>query len=135
MADAHASEDRLATAGHRLTGPRREVLEAIRRLPAPFTVEELAAETPTAGRATVFRTVKLLQEAGLVCRLVLEDGGVRYELSRGGHHHHLICRSCGSVAEFSDPGLDALIEQNADAAAFALGAHSLELYGLCAKCR
>ncbi|MFN0094334.1 MAG: Fur family transcriptional regulator [Dehalococcoidia bacterium] len=129
------SEARLATAGHRLTGPRREVLDAVRRLPGPFTVEELAAKTPAVGRATVFRTVKLLQEAEVICRLVLEDGGIRYELSRGGHHHHLICRECGVVTDFSDPELDALIERNAQSARFALSGHSLELYGLCPACR
>jgi Fe2+ or Zn2+ uptake regulation protein len=125
---------RLAEVGHRLTGPRRAVIDAIGQFPGPFTIEELTSATPGVGRATVFRTVKLLQEAEVVCRMVLEDGGVRYELSGGGHHHHLICSICGAVAEFGDPELDALIQENANAHAFALGGHSLELYGRCASC-
>jgi Fur family ferric uptake transcriptional regulator len=121
-------------AGRRETAPRRAVLDAIEAFHGPFTIEELVAAAAGVGRATVFRTVKLLQESDVVCRMVLEDGSVRYELSGGDHHHHLICNRCGSVAEFSDPELDALINGNAAANGFRLGGHSLELYGLCRVC-
>lgn len=120
--------------GHRLTGPRRAVLDAIANAPAPFTAEELCSALPEVGRATVFRTVKLLQELDLVCRVPLEDGSVRYQLSRGEHHHHLVCRECGSVSEFNDPRIDELILANATAAGFALDGHSVELYGRCGAC-
>ena len=127
---------RLADTGHRLTATRRAVLDAIARSPRPFTIEELSARLPHIGRATVFRTVKLLSELELVCRLPLEDGGVRYQRAGSGeHHHHLICGGCGAVAEFSDPALDDAIERNAAVAGFALDAHSAELYGRCASCR
>lgn len=130
------SAARLADTGHRLTATRRAVLDAIARSPRPFTIEELSARLPHIGRATVFRTVKLLSELDLVCRLPLEDGGVRYQRSGSGeHHHHLICGGCGAVAEFSDPALDDAIERNAAVAGFALDAHSAELYGRCASCR
>lgn len=125
---------RLSRLGHRATGPRSAVLLAVGTFERPFTVEELAAALPEVGRATVFRTMKLLLAAGLACRMVLEDGSVRYALSAGGHHHHLICSSCGSVEEFADPALDALIEANAEGTAFTLDAHSLELYGRCRRC-
>jgi Fur family ferric uptake transcriptional regulator len=125
---------RLAGVGHRVTAPRRAVLDAIARSATPFTVEELCAAVPNVGRATVFRTVKLLQEAEVVCRMMIEDGSVRYQLSHGGHHHHLICSECGAVKEFSDPQLDALIQQDADAEGFQLDGHSIELYGRCAAC-
>jgi Fur family transcriptional regulator, ferric uptake regulator len=126
---------KLAEIGHRITGPRRAVLDAIGRIEGPFTIEELSAAAPAVGRATVFRTVKLLQESDVICRMVLEDGGVRYELSSGGHHHHLICGACGRVDEFGDPALDALIRDNARTRAFHLDGHSLELYGRCSACR
>ena len=125
---------RLTTTGARLTQPRRAVLGAIGRCDGPFTIEELCAATPGVGRATVFRTVKLLQEAEMVCRMVLEDGSVRYALSRGEHHHHLICSECGSVSEFRDAALDALIRETAMHHRFALDGHSLELYGRCRRC-
>ncbi len=129
-----AEDTAVSLAGHRVTAARRAVLEAMRATPGPFTVEDLCAALPGVGRATVFRTVKLLQEHDVLCRVVLEDGGVRYQLSTGGHHHHLVCSRCGGVQEFADPALDLLIQQNARAAAFALDGHSLELYGRCAAC-
>ncbi len=125
---------RLETIGFRSTGPRRAVLHAIEGSPGPFTVEDLLAEVSTVGRATVFRTMKLLQELEMVCRVPLEDGSVRYQLSDGGHHHHLICRTCGSFTEFSDLELDRRIHEQANSQGFALQGHSLELYGLCRKC-
>jgi Fur family ferric uptake transcriptional regulator len=125
----------LAAAGHRITAPRRAVLRAIADFEGPFTIEELTAATPQVGRATVFRTVKLLQEAEVVCRMVLEDGAIRYELSSGGHHHHLICGECGRVEEFAESALDAFIDGIAARYAFDLLGHSLELYGRCASCR
>lgn len=134
MAALETVQSRLASVGHRVTGPRRAIVRAIENLGEPFTIEELTAAVPDVGRATVFRTVKLLQEADVVCRMVLEDGSVRYQLSRGGHHHHLICSECGAIAEFSDAALDGLIHQNAEAEGFQLDGHSLELYGRCAVC-
>lgn len=125
---------RLAGGGLRVTAPRQAIFDAIHALPGPFTIEELCAVTPAVGRATVFRTVKLLQEAGTVCRMLLEDGSVRYELSRGGHHHHLICSECGRIQEFNDPQLDHLIQLDAEAVGFQLDGHSLELYGRCPAC-
>lgn len=126
---------RLASSGVRVTGARREVLRAIVAFEGPFTIEELAAALPDTGRATVYRTVKLLQESDLVCRMVLEDGGIRYELSQGDHHHHLICSQCGRVAEFVEPDLDAIIRTVAAGRGFDLAGHSVELYGLCRNCR
>lgn len=130
-----SATERLETIGFRSTAPRRAVLTAIERAHGPFTVEDLLGEVGEVGRATVFRTIKLLQELDLLCRVPLEDGSVRYQLSEGGHHHHLVCRNCGSVAEFNDLELDARIQEQANMHGFALQGHSLELYGLCANCR
>lgn len=136
MSTTEQSTDRLGDTGYRLTAPRRAVLEAIAGANRPFTIEELSDRLPNIGRATVFRTIKLLQELDIVCRVPLEDGGVRYERSRSGrHHHHLICSECGSVTEFSDPTLDEAIERSATAASFELDGHSAELYGRCPTCR
>ena len=134
MTSLEQASARLAADGHRLTGPRRAVVRAMAEQGAPFTVDEITAAVPGVGRATVFRTVRLLQDADLVCRLVLEDGGIRYALSDSEHHHHLICSQCGAVSEFGDAGLDALIAANAREAGFALAGHSLELYGVCRRC-
>lgn len=135
MAVPAGTVERLTRYGHRLTGPRRAVLDAIASAPAPFSIEEICEAVPGVGRATTFRTVKLLQELDLVCRVPLEDGTVRYQLSRSNaHHHHLVCSGCGEVAEFSDKELDARIEVNAGTSGFRLESHSVELYGLCRTC-
>jgi Fe2+ or Zn2+ uptake regulation protein len=128
-------EARIERGGHRLTAPRRAVLAALAASPEPMTIEDLADQTPKVGRATVFRTVKLLQDLDLVCRVPLEDGSARYLLSNSSHHHHLICRTCGSVTEFSSPEIDEAIEREAGLAGFRLDAHAVELYGLCSDCR
>ncbi|MBK9344267.1 MAG: transcriptional repressor [Dehalococcoidia bacterium] len=135
MSFAEAATQRLETIGFRSTAPRRAVLSAIQNAPGPFTIEDLLAELPSVGRATVFRTIKLLQELELVCRVPLEDGTARYQLSEGGHHHHLVCRTCGAVAEFSDLEIDTRIQEQASTHGFALQGHSLELYGRCRDCR
>lgn len=120
--------------GHRVTSSRRAVLQAITASPALFTVEDICAAAPAVGRATVFRTIKLLQELDLVCRVPLEDGSVRYQFSGADHHHHLVCSECGSVSEFSDLQLDARIQDDARREGFRLDGHSLELYGRCREC-
>ncbi len=132
---ADTAAARLETIGFRSTAPRRAVLQAIESASGPFTVEDLLAEVPGVGRATVFRTIKLLQELDMMCRVPLEDGTARYQVSESEHHHHLVCRNCGSLTEFSDPELDARIAEQARAHGFALQGHSLELYGLCGACR
>jgi Fur family ferric uptake transcriptional regulator len=126
--------ERLERVGYRLTPTRRAVLDAISTSSTPFTVEDICSAVPDVGRATVFRTVKLLQELDVVCRVPLDDGSVRYSYSRSGHHHHLVCKQCGAVEEFSDPGLDVLIQEKASGHRFELDGHSLELYGRCARC-
>lgn len=110
------------------------MLQAIERAPGPFTVEDLLGELPGVGRATVFRTIKLLQELDLLCRVPLEDGSARYQLSEGTHHHHLVCRACGRFTEFADLELDTRIQEQAAQHGFHLQGHSLELYGLCPEC-
>lgn len=128
-------ESRIEREGHRLTAPRRAVLATLAAAAEPLTIEDVADQTPQVGRATVFRTVKLLQELDLVCRVPLEDGSARYLLSQSPHHHHLICRECGSVTEFRSAELDDAIEREAGRARFRLDAHTVELYGLCASCQ
>ncbi len=134
MSFTQSATERLETIGFRSTAPRRAVLEAIQDRRGAFTIEDLLGELPAVGRATVFRTIKLLQELDLVCRVPLEDGSIRYQLSEGGHHHHLVCRQCGKFTEFSDLELDTRIQEQANLHSFSLQGHSVELYGLCADC-
>jgi Fur family ferric uptake transcriptional regulator len=134
MSFATLAAGRLESIGVRSTAQRRTVLSAIEHAPAPFSIDDLLGDVPEVGRATVFRTIKLLQELDLLCRVPLEDGSVRYQLSLGEHHHHLVCRDCGSVTEFSDREIDTRIQEQANANGFSLQGHSVELYGRCRDC-
>nr|BAL58088.1 Fe2+/Zn2+ uptake regulation proteins [uncultured prokaryote] len=111
------------------------MLDALGRAEGPLTIEEIWEAVPDVGRATVFRTVKLLLDLGLICRVVLENGSVRYVRATPDHHHHFICGRCGSVEEFQHPPLDDTIRALAEAAGFRLTGHAVELYGVCPRCR
>ncbi|MBI2887964.1 MAG: transcriptional repressor [Chloroflexi bacterium] len=126
---------RLEDGGHRLTAPRRSALAALAQRPEGFTVEELCREVPWAGRATIYRTVRLLVRMGLVCKLSMLDGKPLYNLAQAGHHHHAICLTCGSVADVSRCGVDHLLENIQLLTGSQVMGHRLEVYVLCASCR
>ena len=126
----------LATKGHRLTAGRRAVVEAVLAGDDLFSVADIQRLVPRIGRATVFRTMRLLVALDLVCRVRLEDGTPRYRLRAAPqHHHHLVCTGCGSVEDFSDCDLDAMSEALAGRTKYEIRGHRLEMFGLCPTCR
>ena len=143
MPDVEAILKRLAHEGHKLTGPRRAVLEEVVSRDAPFTSSELLdavqAQAPGIGRATVFRTLDLLTRMGVVQRIHRDADSGRchaYMVCEETHHHHLICKECGMVTDFTeDKELDSLVRQIEKRTAFQVEAHRLELVGLCPKCQ
>ena len=135
MSDLDLIIQRLRLQGHRVTDSRRQVLAVLMAAPAHFTVEDVMRQTPDVGRATVFRTMKLLQDLNVVCRVLMEDGSLHYRLSSRGHHHHLVCRSCGRVEDFSTCDVAAVIEQLVETTAYQIEGHWLEVYGRCQSCR
>ncbi len=128
-------EHELLRNGHRITEPRRVLLASMQAMGDHFTAEGLAAASPGVGRATVFRTLKLLQEVGTVCQVVLDDGTLQYRLTPGGHHHHIVCSRCGAVNDFASCDIQGLLSEIADRTGYAIDAHRLEVYGRCAACR
>src|SRR3990172_7328997 len=116
----------LARRGRRLTGPRRALLEAMQRLGDHFVADDVVAAAPAVGRATVFRTLRLLQDLDVICQVVLDDGTAAYRLASGGHHHHLVCSDCGAVSDFSSGDLEQLLEGIALRTGYAVDAHRLE---------
>ncbi|MCS7207023.1 MAG: transcriptional repressor [Dehalococcoidia bacterium] len=125
----------LAQRGMRLTGPRRRLVQAIAGQKGLFTAEALHSQVPDVGRATVFRTLKALVSAGLVCRVSLEHGAPRYGVASRLHHHHLVCVACGGVQDFVPPEVEALVHRLAQPRQFRVLGHRLEIYGLCAWCQ
>ncbi len=128
-------ERRVTRYGRRLTAPRRALLGAMQQLGDHFTAEALLAAAPEVGRATVFRTLRLLQEIGTLCQVVLDDGTVEYRLTSGGHHHHIVCSQCGAVNDFAACDIQDLLDEIASRTGYAIDSHRLEVYGRCAACR
>jgi Fur family ferric uptake transcriptional regulator len=117
--------------GYKATPQRIEVLRALVE-EQHQSLEEIRARCPEVGLVTVYRTLDLLGNLGIVRRLDLGDGA-RYELAEH-HHHHMICESCGGISEFEECPLDPelLPPGSTD---FEVRAHSLEVYGRCGACR
>jgi len=92
---------------------------------------------PGVGFATVYRTMKLLEEAGIAhSRHFGDTKETLYELAAGrSHHDHLICESCGRIVEFANPEVERLQDQIAAKHGFVLKRHRHELYGICPECR
>ena len=126
--------DTLEERGYRSTSPRRAVANAIASQQRHFTAEELRERLPWVGRATIYRSLKLLVEAGVLCRVLLEDGNLHYQLSHRGHHHHLLCVECGASQDLLGCDIEDLLRQVSAAHDFQLSGHWLEVYGRCQNC-
>lgn len=120
--------------GYRLTSPRREIIGALDTKQEGFTAEEIVAELPGLGRATVYRTLKLLQEVGAICRLNMLDGAPRYTLSGVEHHHHTVCIRCGVVSEFRAATLERFLRTLSAEIPGGIVGHRIDLYVTCPNC-
>ncbi|MEX1022187.1 MAG: Fur family transcriptional regulator [Dehalococcoidia bacterium] len=132
---ADAIERLLSRRGYRLTGPRRHLLEVMEGLGDHFPADAVVNASPEVGRATVFRTLRLLQDLGVVCQVVLDDGVLAYRLAPEEHHHHLLCVECGAVRDFSSDALEAVFDEIEGKTGYAIEAHRLEVYGRCPECQ
>jgi Fur family ferric uptake transcriptional regulator len=117
----------------RLTGPRRVIARVLDSAEDHPNVEELHARVaridPRVSLATVYRTVKLFDELGLLDRVDFGDGRARYETTGRAHHDHLIDLSTGTVIEFVDPEIEKLQERIARRLGYRLTGHRMELFG------
>lgn len=126
--------ERCEAAGLRMTGQRRVVAQVLQDSTDHPDVEELYARASKVDEgislATVYRTVKLFEETGILERLEFGDGRSRYEDAEREHHDHLIDINTGKVIEFVDPEIEALQEKIAAKLGYELRGHKLELYGV-----
>ena len=127
---------KLDTLGYRDTVPRRLVVESIALRTGSFTAQEIADELSDQGigRATVFRTINVLQEMGLLNRLHVGEECHRYTLCDGHHHHHLVCTGCGQVYPFETCTVDSQAGEIAKQFGFTIKGHHLDVYGQCQAC-
>lgn len=126
--------DRLEDKGLRMTGQRRVVAQVLHDSDDHPDVEQLYARAVKLDAgisiATVYRTVKLFEESGLLDKLEFGDGRARYEDAERDHHDHLIDMNSGEVVEFVDAEIEALQEKIARKLGYELRGHRLELYGV-----
>ena len=126
--------ERCEAKGLRMTEQRRTIAGVFQEADDHPDVEELfnraVAEDPKISLATVYRTVKLFEEAGILDKHDFGDGRSRYETTDRSHHDHLIDMNSGEVIEFMDPDIEALQEKIAAKLGYELRGHRLELYGV-----
>ena len=134
----HALLTAIERSPERLTAPRRRVAELIGRRQGHFTAADLLVDAQRSrrpvGRATVFRTLELFTQLGVLERLDLPSGEHAYVACAPRHHHHVVCSSCGAAAEIPELGLADVVRAAGDATGFDISEHRLELYGTCAQC-
>lgn len=126
--------------GVRWTSQRQVIVEQFLLAGEHLTADALLARSrevdPAIGAATVYRTLNLLVEIGIAQRVRLGGGSASFEPVLGREHHdHLICLACGTVVEFSDPGIERRQNAIAKEHGYVLRHHRLEMFGLCRTCQ
>jgi Fe2+ or Zn2+ uptake regulation protein len=137
--DAVAS--RLRVADQRYTIGRRQLVELLAEAPRPATIPELLGRAPSLAQSSAYRNLVVLEEAGVAHRIVTSDERARYELAEDliGHHHHLICSSCGRVDDFTvstqmERSLEGALQRAIRGTGFHLATHRLDVIGTCSSC-
>ena len=125
--------------GYKLTPQRRAIVQVVTSSNDHLTpndiYEKIHGIHPAAGLVTIYRTLEILVELGLICE-VHSGGSCRsYTMGSQQHHHHLICSSCGTVFDFSGHYLDGLEKDLSKESGFRIDGHLLEFIGLCRNCQ
>jgi len=142
LADVHdAVVTRMRAADQIYTTGRRELVELLAGFGRPATIPDLLETRPKLTQSSIYRNLATLEEVGAVQKVASSDDRARYELSEGlmGHHHHLICLSCGLVGDFVVPAraernLEVVLEQAIGDTGFRPSGHRLDVLGVCALC-
>lgn len=135
-------EVRLLDHDVRYTHGRRAVVDTMARATGPMSASELAeVMSPGVPLSSLYRTLSVLEEAGVVVHHLGAKGLTRYELAEWltGHHHHLVCVDCGAVSDVEIPigqeeSVRSLVVEIAALASFSPTDHALEIEGICALC-
>ncbi len=132
--------DYMLKRGLRSTEQRRLIIDTFFDVHEHITIDSLLklvrAADARVGYATVYRTMKLLSESGVVQEHKFGDGFTRYELAdEDAHHDHLVCLDCGKIIEFEEPQIETLQDKIAKRYGFLVRAHKHEMYGACADCQ
>lgn len=140
--DVHATvTGRLRVIGQRYTSGRRRLVDALGSGDGPASIAALSARADDLPQSSIYRNLAVLEEAGCVHRLPAGHGSALFELAEDltGHHHHLVCTSCGDVVDFQvtpalERSLGRAVEEVSRSAGFQVEGHRLDLVGLCSGC-
>lgn len=139
---AHHVATKLAEIGQRFTTGRRVIVESLMDAQRPLSIPEILDKTSGLAQSSAYRNLTVLENAGVVVRVITTDEWARFELSEDltGHHHHMVCSVCGSVADVRIPDkieheLDAALQKVAHKAGFEMAHHRLDVVGVCTTCR
>jgi len=125
--------------GYRLTPQRIMVVDALHSVESHISAEEIFAKLkekyPYANISTVYRTLELLKELGLVAEIEIGDGIARYHAREHSKHHHLICHKCGNAIELPEADLQPLAASLLTNHKFKADVTHLAIFGLCSKCQ
>jgi Fur family ferric uptake transcriptional regulator len=138
----HLAAARLATASQRYTANRRKLVDALVHASGPLTIAEILGDQRSLAQSSAYRNLVVLEQAGVVHRIITADDHARFELTEtmtGQHHHHLICERCGVIFDVVLPPLveDDLVASLGRAArriGFQGNHHRVDLVGICRPC-
>jgi Fur family ferric uptake transcriptional regulator len=133
---------KLASVSHRYTANRRAVVDALLGLPGPATIADVLEAGDGLAQSSTYRNLVVLEQVGVVHRIVTSDDHARFELTEeitGEHHHHLICEDCGLIIDvLLDGDLERALEASLGRAAAEHGFdgqhHRVDLVGRCRDC-
>lgn len=131
---------KLADIGQRFTSGRRAIVDALQHAGRPLSMPEILKATKLA-QSSAYRNLTVLENAGVVVRVLTTDEWGRFELSEDltGHHHHMVCAGCGAMADVRIPDgleheLDKVLARLAKKEGFSMDHHRLDVIGHCSKC-
>jgi len=125
--------------GYRLTPQRMMVVEALhdadKHVSADEIYDQVKAKYPYANISTVYRTLELLKELGLVNEIALGDGCVRFHPAEKGRHHHLVCQKCHRIIDLPEAALAPLADILLQKHKFKADLKHMAVFGLCSECQ
>ncbi len=125
--------------GYKLNPQRQVVIQTIAssrdRLTPTAIYEKVHQVHPNIGFVTIYRTLDILARLNLICELHVGGSCRSYTIGAPGHHHHVVCSSCGQVVDFTGYNLDKLEQRLSQETGFDIENHLLEFVGLCHDCQ
>lgn len=138
--------DQLATSqlnsiNQRYTTNRRKLIGILQEATKPITINQILESNSDLAQSSVYRNLAVLEQAGLVVRIITNEDHAHYELAEHilDHHHHIICSPCGEILDFHlsakiEKALEESLQKIADEFGFSIDRHRLDLLGTCGDC-